>query len=84
MVDNFLKKKKWKAVHSPINSNESAVKYFSAVEKIKYYENTQCADESESDVLLSYDDETEQGLAIRAKDGGSGGGAQYSLLANST
>ncbi len=56
-MDNFLKKKKWKTVHSTISNNETAVKYFKAVGKVKYYNPTDQGNDSESDTLLSYDEE---------------------------
>lgn len=56
-MDNFLKRKQWKTSHAAINSNESAIRYFRAVDKVKYYDHTDHADESESDNLLSLDEE---------------------------
>ena len=50
---------------------------------MKYYENTQCADESESDVLLSYDEEAAMdGTAGSSRQVGTlvNGGVPYSLL----
>ena len=62
-MDNFLKRKKWgKPAHSSISNNESAMKYFKAVQKVKYYNNPENADDSESDVLLSLDDEPDSKL----------------------
>ena len=82
VVDNFLKKKKWKTVHTSINSNDSAMKYFKAVQKVKYYENTEHADESdESDILLSYDEESTMDSKFHCMEGnGSARSVQYSLL----
>ena len=66
-MDNFLKKKAFKITPQQGSSsaggsghghhNDSAMKYFSAVETVKYYERTEHADESESDILLSMDDD---------------------------
>lgn len=60
VVDNFLKKKVMKiSPQLPTPSNESAMKYFKAVETVKYYSKTEHADDSESDMLLSMDDEVD-------------------------
>jgi len=60
VVDNFLKKQTYNTVHrASINSNDTAMKYFKAVDNVKYYNNTEKADESESDVLLGNDEEAD-------------------------
>ncbi len=65
VVDNFLKKKKWKTAHTSVNSNESAVKYFKAIGKVKYYNPAGQGDDSESDTLLSFDDESDHKFAAQ-------------------
>jgi len=58
VVDNFLKKSlHHKPSHGPISNNESASKYFRAVQKVRYHKQTSGGAESESDALLSLDDE---------------------------
>ena len=58
-MDNFLKKQIRESSPSRlINSNESAVKYFKAMDKVKYYSKVNSKDHgSETDVLLSGDDD---------------------------
>lgn len=63
VVDNFLKKQVRKTTtvhHTAITSNDTALKYFKAMDKVKYYKQVRREDVgSESDVLLSCDEDTE-------------------------
>ena len=58
VVDNFLKKqvRKTTSVHAAITNNDTALKYFKAMDKVKYYHKVGPEDGSESDVLLSNDE----------------------------
>lgn len=64
VVDNFLKKKGRFATGKP--TSDSAVKFEKTNEKAKYYKNAlMIADDSDSDVLLSFD---EDNIAIQKSD----------------
>ena len=86
VVDNFLKKKAFKITPQQTTSNgggnENGMKYFTAVETVKYYERTEHADESESDVLLSLDEDGDLRYTRGVENGGlrEGSGSEYQLL----
>ena len=88
MVDNFLKKKAFKKPKANISTTENGVKYFRTLDKVKYFTGAKKAEDSESDILLSLDEESEMGSArFRAvesnmlnRSDSDGGSSQYGLL----
>ena len=83
VVDNFLKRKIKKSLGSSNgadSSSGSSVKYVKATNKVKYYSRTENVDGSESDVLLSLDEDME--TRFRIMDRQDSNSDQYRLLAS--
>ncbi|CAH1784250.1 unnamed protein product [Owenia fusiformis] len=71
VVDNFLMRKSWKSqsMTTLVTADSSGVKYFKAVDKVKYYSKSEKADESESDILLSVDEDQDTRHRTNGKTG---------------
>lgn len=90
VVDNFLKKKAFKkpTVAAPVENGNSGVKFFKMVDKARYFNANATNDDSESDVLLSLDEDPETSARYRGSENplnrtisdSDGGSSQYGLL----
>lgn len=95
VVDNFLKKKVFKKPKSNLTPSENGnssqgggVKFFKDLDRAKYFPTSMKNDDSESDVLLSLDEDIESGARYRGSENplnrsisdSDGGSSQYGLL----
>jgi hypothetical protein len=90
VVDNFLKKKAFKKPKTNISITDGGVKFYKTEGKAKYFNKTVRPEDSESDILLSVDEDVENGPRYRGSDNplvravseSDGGSSSYSLLSH--
>ena len=89
VVDNFLKKKAFKKPKATVSTTENnGVKYFRNLDKVKYFTGAKKPEDSESDILLSLDEDSEGGGAkyrgaetnMLNRSDSDGGSSHYGLL----